>query len=277
MKRAYAHSYYVERRRKGAVGPPPEVDNLVDHLGNKFVDQDGNYIVARIGSHTVPQNGMVVHYDFSKTDTITLNVNKISAISDLSVNANDMSQTTETRQPRFSATGINNLGSAVFSSSVGSNLKSKKTVGITGATDRTYFVVSQAQTSPLYQTIFSIGRLVPNGLCNPMMYYANHQWILNAYGSGVDLETNYPNDAGVHIHEIKVSSNVATWRQDNLQIGPTFNHAYNTSENYMYLGAREGNNHYLNGMIGEVLVYDRAFTDQESESVYLYLSGKWGL
>lgn len=40
---------------------------------------------------------------------------------------------------------------------------------------------------------------------------------------------------------------------------------------------RGGNNTYFNGDVAEVLIYDRALTDTERQSVQAYLSGKYGL
>lgn len=190
---------------------------------------------------------------------------------DKSASGNNFTQGTGALQPTFIDNSINGLPAISFG-------------------DTPY--MGGAVISTVQYTVFVVG--ICNDISNPRTYFYNGNSGGNGqgvkavtnpaskngllYGGVTWLEDGDP-DAGVpHIYNASWNGTVTSYFIDNVSTAISGSaSAPNSATTSGTLGADPGGGAALDGMIAELLFYNRALTSDERDAVYTYLSDKWGI
>jgi FtsP/CotA-like multicopper oxidase with cupredoxin domain len=221
-------------------------------------------------------------YDASTTTNLSVFGSSVADLNDKSGNANTLAQPTANSEPAYTASGINGLGSLVFSgaqyllsanAAFSTNLFNASTVF--AVTNQTNTTASSVLWSGAYLTDPRWDlRLSDGGVSNFDFNNAESGRLSVADSpTGPALWTAGGNVAG-HAQFIRKNGNLLS-----STTGPTAS----VSGNYPFaLGATVSaqggsSSSAFTGQVGEVVVYNRYLTSTESAEVEGYLACKWGL
>ena len=258
--------------------------------GSYSVHQVNGLTIAALQTAAPPPAGfspasvasLAAWYDASTSANLSLFGSSVAALSDKSGKANNLAQPASSREPTYTATGINGLGSIVFAGA--QYLLSANTAFSTNLfNESTVFAVAN-QTNTVDSSILWSGA-----------YLADPRWNLRLSETGVSHFDANNKESG-RLAAADKPTGAALWtasgsfgkhaqflrKNGNLlasDAGPTAS----ASGSYpLALGetvsAQGGTASYpFSGQIGEVVVYNRALSSAESAEVEGYLACKWGL
>lgn len=222
-----------------------------------------------------PQNAWI---DFSKTDRIQASGNEIVSSTDLFNNGNNLSQATSINRPKTGIRTLNGLNVADFNGvSQSLSFPSNKVV----SQPFTIFVVAQVDATTS-QTI--IGRQTA-AIAGQWTLLKNPGFpIFQTYGfgsggiagGGVKTYNSNPNIHTVSLAEgstVKYQLNNDTIASDNIIINGYDNNVPTT----LAVGSSVGISNFLDGAIGEIIIYGYVLSANQIAAINRYLSRKWGI
>jgi FtsP/CotA-like multicopper oxidase with cupredoxin domain len=227
-------------------------------------------------------SNLTAWYDASTTANLSVFGSSVAAFNDKSGKANTLAQPTASREPTYTASGINGLGSLVFSGA--QYLMSANTAFSTNLfNESTVFVVAN-QTNTVDSSVLWSGAYLADPRWNLRLSETGvSHFDLNNKGSGrLAVADKPPGPArwtaagsfGNHAQYLRKNGNLV-----GSDTGPT---APATGSYPLTLGAtvstQGGTSSYsYSGQLGEVVTYNRYLTAAESAEVEGYLACKWGL
>jgi hypothetical protein len=234
--------------------------------------------------------GLVSWFDASDKSTIELyNTSSVNTWFDKADANNYGQQTTDTNKPTYSDTARNSKPGIVFESSNSQRLALKNILKYaTGSTESSIFVVGQSSTTGVWQDAIAWGDTdSPGGVGGQRSVSKggtlnNHAWDTWASSSEVAIEWNSDaivyqefrfqspaDDYGVFIiNGNTVPATVGT----NAGTASTLTLRGNIGSN---AGSSPGD--FWDGVIQEILVFDKLISTQMRQKVEGYLAHKWGL
>lgn len=237
----------------------------------------GNTIEARctveVLSNPMLSPGVVLHLDPERG--LEVYSGNVYEWRDQSGNSNHF---TGGPQPTFVSSGINGLPSVSFNSSRQERLwrEASDLSGINmqgNPNDFTVIVVGEAENSnaSLFAQCYDRGARYTRF---SMGYYNRKPTIILRNGSILKLSSS---TSGVHVHTTRWNRSVKEllFKVDDVQRtvrNPRFS-SYRSS--HFYIGYEAEYNHILEGTVGEVLVFNRALSNDELAYVEAYLYDKW--
>jgi hypothetical protein len=211
------------------------------------------------------------------TVPVTSSGSTVSLWRDKSVSANHASNTTA--QPTVTFRAQNGYNVVNFSGS--QYLTLSTTTMPTGTTHCSFFFVTRTTSSGV-QVFFTYGQDPNTGGRNPQFYYNTNALLqTDLYGGGALTEnTNYLNSYAI-TSCIFTNSNIA-WDNGSQFSGGSTAITLNTGTGWASIGVGRippGNvlAYYLTGQIGEIIIFNRALSTSERQTVEGYLTWKWGL
>lgn len=209
------------------------------------------------------------------------NNDQIGFIKDLSFKFDKMNfiQTNSDNKPTYNQNGINNLPTLYFD----------------GAND--FMLSENSYTSSIFSnsqvTIFTVIKYL--GANNITAVFLKHE--LAPYRTGLEINGgkirfDFPKDSGnalIGINSIFNNNSIVTaiankisqriFINSALQASVANTNSINLSSSSLpiYLGRNHLNQFYTKFNFGELIIYDRALTDKELDSVTKYLSQKWAI
>ncbi len=181
------------------------------------------------------------------------------------------------------AADINGLSTLRFTKSQSQYLECG---GIDSLTDATVFIVNKLASVSTTQlsAFFAATGQVPIASCYPIHYQIETNKKLNFFSGGSYLFNNTDVTAGtVQITEYVESSCMGRFYRNGMADGyGTRTYAKKRLDAFkigawMPFDAIEHNRRFLDGSIGEILIYTRALSEVERQTVGLYLTLKWGV
>lgn len=252
-----------------------------------------------------PVSGYSLWLDGSDSSTITSSGGTVSKWTDKSANAYTFSQATSTNQPAYGSRTINGKNVLDFD---GTNDRlqldqAKTAFKFMHNTQSTWFLVAVPDTPTSQQGYFATeawsgsrtGIVLAQNGTDGTLFAGDHAGIPGSYNTWIyegktttTLSTSAfyatiksdPNN-GTAASRVKLRINNGSYEGSN-----TYTSATNTNdpENAMTIGAlwdnyNNGNSWgtFLNGGIGEILVYPSLLSDANIELVRSYLATKWGI
>ncbi len=210
------------------------------------------------------------------TVPVTSSGSTVSLWRDKSVSANHASNTTA--QPTVTFRAQNGYNVVNFSGS--QYLTLSTTTMPTGTTQCSFFFVTRTTSSGV-QVFFTYGQDPNTGGRNPQFYYNTNVLNTDTYGaSGLSDNTNFLNSYVITSCTF-TNSNIA-WDNGSLFSGGSTALTLNTGTGWASIGVGRippGNvlAYYLTGQIGEIIIFNRALSTSERQTVEGYLTWKWGL
>lgn len=233
-----------------------------------------------------PVSGYARWYDASVAGSITSASNLVSQWNDLSGNAGHLTQATSTYQPTTNTTTQN--GKNVI---VGSTSKMTATISVT-SNALTVFVVGNKTAAgngnQLYSRLSSIFPLAQNDYDSTN---AIASFLANAsFGGENPANAVYRNSATVTAQAYSFNTpvtqaykldggNVRLTTNGTVTTGSTSTNAMNSNRLTLFCQgdhALPSGDSFLNGWLGEVIIYYSALSDTDMDSVSTYLRTKWG-
>lgn len=204
-----------------------------------------------------------------------------------STNKINLTQSTSTRQPSYVIDGINDLPSVKFDSSQNDCLLSQGNNGglIASANEVTLFVVEQFQgnTATDLNSVLFLGdavagdnRINIHSPASGSIIFDSGNWRDN-YRTSVTAPANF--NLSPYIITGTRNNETSKIFLNGLNAGTVSGVAtskidLNTSLN---IGCSYQGNMHFKGLIGEIIIYNRALKNEERQSVESYLSKKWGI
>ena len=195
---------------------------------------------------------------------------------DKSVSANHASNTTA--QPTVTFAAQNGLNVLNFNGA--QYLTLSTTTLPTGTTQCSFFFVTRTTSSGV-QVFFTYGADPNTSGRNPQFFYNTNVLSTDVYGaSGINDNTNYLNS---YVITSCTFTNVnSAWDNGSPFSSGTTALTLNTGTGWASIGVGRippGNvlSYYLTGQIGEIIVFSRALSTSERQTVEGYLTWKWGL
>lgn len=290
-----ATSYWVEYKATasgtwlagpGLVGTTATVTGLSQSTAYDFRVTARNYAGSGTASATLAKSttgpnlaavnpvtsGLIGWY---KADAgVTTAGSAVTAVTDQSTQANNLAQATSGDRPTLVASGINGAPSFSFSGTQG--LISATVNGLTGQ-PTTLFAVFQQAASPAHAcTVMLVGN-GPTGGRQYRLETTGIQHVLSAGTADAAYGTTALTQATPHVGGIRMTTTAINFYADGAGNGtttmtvPTFG---NTTG--MYVGYSAGFEGFI-GLIGEVLIFNRALTDTEVGQVNTYLGSRFGV
>ena len=223
---------------------------------------------------------LVSWYDPSNASTVTQAGGTVSNLSDLSGKANTASQATASLQPKYTAAGINNLGSLTFNGG-------------------SYLVGSNASFSTYLfneSTVFAVTNKTVDGTTGSLVwsgaYNSNPRWNLqlspngevfdfNQNGNGERSQLVTPTGPAFWSAGGSISKKLQFLNKDGYLLSSSTSSGTSATGNYpLALGAMYGPTNSsapFTGQLGEVLLFNRYLSNAETTEVEGYLACKWGL
>jgi hypothetical protein len=225
--------------------------------------------------------GLVAHYDAADLTSISVSGSDVTQWNDLSGNGRHATQGTSTNRPKSGTRTLNSKNVLDFDGTNDFLINDGIAASYTGTSKPfTIFQVTQLDTTAGNQTSWSIANS-SNG--RPRIFPSNDVLV---FRNDSDVET-LPQITGSY----NTNSQFLTYRSSGTNLTGFINktliltHAYSLgtiSLNVASIGAYRGRNfasgvQFWNGVIGEMIYYDRELTLSEVGQVHDYLSYKWGI
>ena len=249
-------------------------DTEINGLKQLFAEQQGASSWSELGTFFIPPPvaGYIMWLDGQDGDnTIILNGSKVAEWQDKSGQGNNLSMSTELNQPTYTASGINGKPSLVFN---GDNTVLKLSGFATGTLSQPillFIVVHFTSLTPFDK--FTDGYGGTNRLLSGYSYGGGRLIITMAdnliTGTNV-VTTNTPYVIGevFNTSSSKIIVNGSTVASGDIGAGTVIG---------LTLGAIYYTATGIDGMIGEVVMYNSMLSDSEIQSVEEYLGNKWGI
>lgn len=210
--------------------------------------------------------------DASDTSTITQTAGSVSAWNDKSGNALHVSQSTGSRQPVTGTRSINSLNVLDFDGV--DDALNKSTATDFGGGDYTIFTVTSSDTAASGKRIITKGNhwgLSVGESGSPSLADASYGNTSSASNSrGATTVTGSGRIMGAR--RSSTSQYLFTGATDY-----TAASANNVTGGQLAIGSYNNSSAYFDGMIGEILIGQRAWSNAERNQVASYLTSKWGI
>lgn len=204
---------------------------------------------------------------------VTTDATGVTGWADQSGQGNDL---TGFGDPQLVADGLNGHDVVSFD---GDGDKAERTATLnglpTGSADRTMFLVAKYDDADAWGGA-AYGNGAPNEVFGLVVTEGSGVLVTQGWGSGNDFVSSEPGiGAGWLTHAAVVESNVVTQYKDGTQLGGTFSHTYDTGSSTFVVGEEIAGLGSVDVDVAEILVYDRALTEQERQQVDAYLQQKY--
>ncbi|MFC1805949.1 PEP-CTERM sorting domain-containing protein [Planctomycetota bacterium] len=233
------------------------------------------------GTYSAPvADGLSLWLDASARGTLALSGDgKLLGWVDRSASGHDASPLTGRPAPQYVANAINGMPAIDFNQSARNVMGIAGDMGIAGGQDRTYFIVMDYDTlinnneilGTSTASMIDIGRWTPAGFQNERLRLRS-DGSTNAFSSAGDFPL------GTHILTIIAKPDGTLALSDGTPIIDTSllaqHYAIGTD---LKIGGTDFNGRDYDGLIAEVMMFDRALDFGEWNQVGLYLGGKYGL
>jgi hypothetical protein len=225
--------------------------------------------------------GLVARYDAADLTSISVSGSDVTQWNDLSGNGHNATQGTSTNRPKSGTRTLNSKNVLDFDGTNDFLINNGIAASYTGTSKPfTIFQVTQLDTTAGNQTSWSIAN---SSAGNPRIFPTNEQIIIRN-NSGTEVG---PSITGAY----NTNSQFLTYRSSGTNFTGFINKtliltsAYSLgsrSLNVASIGTYRGFNfasgvQFWNGVIGEMIYYDRELTTSEVGQVHDYLSDKWGI
>lgn len=220
-------------------------------------------------------------YDGADSNTITLNGSTVSSWGDKSGNGRNAAQATGAAQPTYTASAIN--GKSALSFDGGDNLAAVLSSDITTSNFTAFIVAKRNSTVAFAATLSGVAAGQANDFDN------NGSAVIfdeTADGSLLLLNNNGSKSSAPHpgngvVYQAATlfdGVNNTTYLNGVAQtpVADTNTLSFHT----LYLGARfvgSAVTAQYNGLIAEIILYNRALSAAERSQVFTYLANKWGI
>ncbi len=234
-----------------------KMDGLVLWLETTMPDSFNNYEAAegiQVGTW----------YDISNSKTTAVNA----------------VQSTTSRQPTYTSNGINGLPALKFVRANSSNMSVAYGFD-NNANTLTLFLVWQPTLNPSLEMDLLEKWTGSSGYPYTLRSYSTYRFeSYDGSSNPVVISTTSRKYGITHLvtgRKIKKGS-IQMWVNGVSEGGTvtdTTNNSSNTSP--LFIGSRNNGANFMDGYIGEIIIFDRALTDQEIEDVETYLGTKWDI
>ncbi|MDA3926835.1 MAG: autotransporter-associated beta strand repeat-containing protein [Kiritimatiellae bacterium] len=206
-------------------------------------------------------DGLSYQLDAVNSDTITLAGSKVAAWADSSAAGVDFSQGNTSLQPEYVQNAINGLPAISFSADIDAGLRNRMAAS-KSATAQTVFIVAKTTSFGEHDGIWghSVGDYGIRGDALGTWAYPGDDGDFTQYGTMYINGTSGQNYNPAEPYILTAARSTA-YSESTHAIGDYWNSA-------TYVRS-------FRGYIGEVLVYNRALSTAERETVEAYLSDKW--
>lgn len=226
--------------------------------------------------------GLVARYDAADLTSISVSGSDVTQWNDLSGNARHATQGTATNRPKSGTRTLNSRNVIDFDGTNDFLINAGIAASYTGTNKPfTIFQVSQLDTTTGNQTSWSIANATAN---LPRIFSTNAQIIIrNNSGSEIStLITGAYNTNAQFLTYRSSGTNITGFIDKTLiQTGFAYSQgavSLNTANIGTFRGAAFPSGvQFWNGVIGEMIYYDRELTLSEVSEVHDYLSDKWGI
>lgn len=241
-----------------------------------------NMLKAQTGPGGVAGASLWLRVDDSTTLTTDANGN-VSKWSDFSGNANDMTQSTDTKRPAYINNSSGNINFNPVVSFNGSNNELSDSNGVFGTStnsNATAFVVSSVKTVQNSSIFYEIVKNQSNADAQFTLHAPWGNSIMYWDGTGTNrIETAW--GGAVNTPYIWTGWNTSSPTKTSLRrngteiVSGTAMNNYSGQNKPMYIGSLGGSSYY-NGSIGEVIIYKTALSEAQRIQVESYLAIKYG-
>lgn len=190
------------------------------------------------------------------------------------------------KSPSYATPIQNGLGSVLYASANSNNLDINPTAWSQNLSGFTVYTVARPTSFP--GTIFP---LIATGSTNFGVWWNGTNWSIGQSTGNLGTVTLTNDTTKFHIYGMVFdgsqtgNANRLQFRYDKVGQSLTFAGTIGTTTgaiNYWFFGGNNRNvgatqGTYMNGYIGEVLIWTRTLSTSEQSSVELYLNSKWGL
>jgi prepilin-type N-terminal cleavage/methylation domain-containing protein len=207
-------------------------------------------------------------------------------INPLSFNHLDLSQGTTANKPTYDASGINGLPTIRFdgvadylsrTNVTGSNLSSSQQVSIFAV--QKYSSPIHNSTTIMWQPVDCTNRLSLIAILNNNKIYFQPVNCIGTSDGNIDVVVSNFMDKPKILTGIR-GFGAAQLRVNRQQVVSTnsMTAVFNTSGvATLFVGAQNATTNFLKGEIGEIIIFNRALSNAERDSVESYLAVKWGI
>ena len=225
-------------------------------------------------------SGLLGWYDASDADTFDLSSDKVDTWRDKSGNDYDLVKELDVQRPTYVSSGINGLGTVRFDESYLTRVIPTQNVSGT-----TVFIVLKRNASSEYSAPLILRDSTEQYDTTDASMMASYEDStgLQTYRNGSFSEYSFPSLSDAFVHgawfdgaetksilnddESDLDPSVATFGYDTIDIG----------WRYSYLSGFKVDLTYFDGDIAEIVIYNRALTEDEFYYISGYLKYKWNL
>lgn len=222
--------------------------------------------------------------DASDTSTITSSSGKVSQWDDKSGNAHHVTQGVGALQPTTGSRTINGLNTIEYTGT--EFLSRNDALSLTGNPNWTVFLVIRLDVLGSFDTYFMVGESTPTATRNVLYFSggAAYAWRFNGGNEVYDVSVADSNDillferpAGGDIASSKFWRNGGTEQSATSSGNPTLSPSITDELTYVggsfnTIGTFAG----FDGILAEVIAYEKVLTSDEKNQVGNYLNEKWG-
>ena len=261
--------------------PKIATDGLIYHLDTTNGGKGGSKIITK----PTQVDGCVLWLDADDKEAIVESSGAVSTWLDKSGNGNHASQSTGTKQPAYSDNGMNGRGIITFDASTYDTLNAgdSSTIDVAGS-------ITIITASRIADDIASGSDI--NTVHKDNQYSCRIQDVENGTITWADSQSwSYANfgfhSAGLYPSKTAIvtqmrDSSIATECSGYVNGKQVYNKSHGsgdiTTTGYdCYIGSYNNGGGWWDGQINEVLIYNRALSDTERQSIEYYLSRKWAI
>jgi hypothetical protein len=230
----------------------------------------------------VPSNGLSLWLDASDADSIVKDgSNRVSQWQDKSGNGNHAEQSNSTYQPLYDSSAFSNLGG--INTTGWCQLTLKNYLDISQSQERTIFIAFDYTSLKSASTILGIGSDNKEMIDFGSWTYANRarlrDYTTNAVAPQQILTTAGTVPDGTNVFVLLAHNNgTKVWNNNNLILDDSVKYQhYDLTSKYLGIGwdTFSYEDRSFDGLLGEIIIYNRALSDTEREQITEYLSSKW--
>jgi hypothetical protein len=214
---------------------------------------------------TIPD--LIFWVDAANASTITLNGDKVSAITDLSTNAYSITQTNAAAQPDYIISARNSKNGMRFYN--GSNQFFNVSSITVPASFTSFFVFTRPVAGRHSISLASSASASPY----PIWWFTDNRLYTHSGTSETQFTPTNTNTGAFYSTIRKISTITVGARLNGLDFDSKTPTASTSS--WITLGRRQ--NSYTSGDFYEVITYSRALSDDEINRIEAYLAKKWGI
>jgi hypothetical protein len=222
-------------------------------------------------------DGCMMWLDAADAESVVLSSSNVTNWLDKSGLGNHMSQGTSSYQPTWSATASNGKGGVTFDGSDNRlDCAEFTTVLASGASENDIIIVCKLLSSQTDKTIYD----AIDGSKRRMLVISADGTYVSSYTSSTSLAapSGGMNDLGsLNIFYTRYSNSGFMYKNGKLLVSGDNMGSGNPGFDDFRLGANTTPGDFCNCLICEVLIYNRALSTDERQSVELYLSRKWNI